>query len=120
MKIKAADIVVIALLFCSVFFIKNLFVPSGVPALILITAKGEKELSFRDQLYDLKEETGHEMVVEIKDGKARIKESDCPNQICVLTGWVSSCGEAAVCIPNKVAVYVRCENDNTGLDAISR
>ncbi|QAR33357.1 NusG domain II-containing protein [Geovibrio thiophilus] len=120
MRIKAADIIVIILLFCSVFFIKNLFIASGAPVLVLITEKGEKELSFKDQLYDLKEETGHEMIVEVKDGKARIKESDCPNQICVLTGWVSSCGDAAVCIPNKVAVYVKCENEDDGLDAVSR
>jgi len=120
LKIKAADIVVIVLLFISVFFIKNLFTPSGAPSLVLVTENGEKNIPFHNHLYDLREETGHAMVLEVKDGRARIKESDCPAQICVLTGWVSACGDAAVCIPNKVAVYVRCEDDDKGLDAISR
>ena len=81
MKIKAADVLVIILLFISVFFIKNLFVPSGTPSLILITEKGEKELSFRDQLYDLKEDAGEKENVaakyeeKVKELKALLKST---------------------------------------------
>jgi len=48
----------------------------------------------------------HINVVEIKDGKVRMKESDCPDQICVNTGWIEKEGQQIVCLPNRVVVRV--------------
>jgi hypothetical protein len=100
------------------FYLKNLLIPEGTASLVLITEHGEKILPYKDMEYDLKAETGHEMILEVKGRQARIKESDCPARICVNTGWVEKCGDAAVCLPNKAAVYVRCVEG--GYDAISR
>ena len=119
LKAKPTDFFVIIILLISVFFLKNIFVSTGFPTLILVTEDGEKEISFQDNIYNLQEDTGHKMLLEVKDGKARFKESDCLGQICV-NSWVSSCGDAAVCVPNKTAIYIRCENEDSQLDAISR
>ncbi|WP_434578650.1 NusG domain II-containing protein [Thermoanaerobacterium thermosaccharolyticum] len=48
----------------------------------------------------------HINVVEIKNGKVRMKESDCPDQICVKTGWIEKEGQQIVCLPNRVVVRV--------------
>lgn len=47
------------------------------------------------------------IIIEIKNNKIHIKESDCPDKICVNTGWLSAPGQTAVCLPNKMSVVVK-------------
>lgn len=42
--------------------------------------------------------------VEISNGKARIREAHCPNQLCMKQGWVSR--GVIVCLPGRIVVYV--------------
>lgn len=42
----------------------------------------------------------------IKDHIAYIEDADCPDRICVNSRSISNIGEAIVCLPNKVVVYV--------------
>ena len=44
--------------------------------------------------------------IEIKDGKVRMLEAQCPNHLCVHQGWISLEGQSIVCLPNKVTVSV--------------
>ncbi|OPY56265.1 MAG: hypothetical protein A4E55_02162 [Pelotomaculum sp. PtaU1.Bin035] len=60
---------------------------------------------------------GHYNVVEIEKGRARIREADCPNQICVRTGWISQPGQIAVCVPNKFNIEIKGKSSN--VDTIS-
>lgn len=56
-------------------------------------------------------------ILVIKDGKAHIKEADCPDKICVETRAVSFVGETIVCLPHKVVIEVIGEKTDNGLDA---
>ncbi|HQD76956.1 MAG TPA: NusG domain II-containing protein [Bacillota bacterium] len=56
---------------------------------------------------------GHYNLVEFRDGKVRIKEADCPNQLCVKTGWLSKPGRISVCAPNKLKVIVKGQSEGT-------
>ncbi|MGI5878586.1 MAG: NusG domain II-containing protein [Christensenellales bacterium] len=47
--------------------------------------------------------------VAFEPGRVRIAAADCPDQVCVDTGWISRPGQAAVCVPNRIAVVVRGE-----------
>lgn len=58
---------------------------------------------------------GHYNKVEIKDGRARVKEADCPNQICVKTGWLSKPGQISFCAPNNLKVIIK--GASGGVDA---
>lgn len=40
------------------------------------------------------------------DGRVRMAEADCPDQICVRTGWVSAAPQQIVCLPYRVVVKV--------------
>lgn len=51
--------------------------------------------------------TNENIVIEIKDNKARFKTSDCPDKVCVNTGWLSSPGQTAVCLPNKISIVIQ-------------
>lgn len=46
-------------------------------------------------------------VVAVEDGRICIVHSDCPDQVCVHTGWLTRPGQSAVCVPNRIAVVVR-------------
>ena len=48
-------------------------------------------------------------VIEITEGGVRMKEADCPDQICVQTGSISKEHEMIVCMPHKVIVEIRKE-----------
>lgn len=45
-------------------------------------------------------------VIEVADGRVRCVESDCANQVCTDTGWVSSPGQMIVCLPHRLVVEV--------------
>lgn len=46
------------------------------------------------------------VVFEVNNGKIRIKESDCPDKICVKTDFIDSKGEKIVCLPKKLIVEI--------------
>ena len=61
----------------------------------------------------------HEIAVEI--GRARILHSDCADQDCVRTGWLTQPGSIAVCLPYRSMLKI---TDGTGrkgaqMDALS-
>ena len=44
--------------------------------------------------------------IEVAGGSVRCVESDCGNQVCVNTGWVSDVGQMIVCLPHQLTVQV--------------
>ncbi|WP_347489894.1 NusG domain II-containing protein [Desulfoscipio sp. XC116] len=54
----------------------------------------------------IEDSEGHYNIVEIKDGRVRIKEADCPNKLCVKAGWLTKPGQMAVCMPNRLRVVI--------------
>lgn len=51
-------------------------------------------------------------VIEVAGGRVRCAESDCSNQICVGTGWVSQVGQTIVCLPHELTVQVVADPDD--------
>jgi len=45
-------------------------------------------------------------IVEVKDGRARVKEDNSPDQIAVRTGWISEPGETSICLPHKLVIEI--------------
>lgn len=48
----------------------------------------------------------YHLVVEIKGNEVRVKESDCPNGVCMSTGWISKPGQVILCAPNRVLIQI--------------
>ncbi len=42
--------------------------------------------------------------IEIKDGRIRVKDAQCPDKTCVHTGWLSSSAMPIVCLPNHLVI----------------
>lgn len=53
----------------------------------------------------------------IKDGKAWVKDSSCPDHICENTGKISKLGETIICLPNTVFITIT-EGGASDLDAV--
>ena len=52
-------------------------------------------------------EGAHTNTLVIADGKARVAEASCPDQICVRQGAVQYAGESIVCLPHRLVVTVQ-------------
>lgn len=53
------------------------------------------------------------VTVEVKDGRVKISDSDCPDKICEKTGFISSPLQTIVCLPNRISVRIIDEKSNT-------
>lgn len=58
-------------------------------------------------------------VVEIKDGKAYMKEASCPDHLCVEQNDISYDKESIICLPNKVVITV-ISDEKSDVDIIIR
>lgn len=55
---------------------------------------------------------GRRNIIEINDGRIRVREADCPDRVCVHTGWLTP-AVPIVCLPNRLVI----EYAETDLDA---
>ncbi len=46
------------------------------------------------------------VVFQVKDGGIRVKSSDCPDKVCVHTGFIYETNEKIVCMPKKLVVEI--------------
>ena len=64
--------------------------------LLTIPLEEEQEYSLRPW--------GIDMTIEVSRSRARVSHSNCPDHICVDTGWLELSGQTAVCMPNRVTL----------------
>lgn len=58
-------------------------------------------------------------VIEVKGGKVRMKRSTCRDKLCIGMGWVDSCGESIVCLPNRVVIRIAGERQSHQVDTVT-
>ena len=58
-------------------------------------------------------------VLVIRDGKADMKEADCPDKLCVHQKAISAENESIVCLPNRVVVTVT-NSKKEGMDGFAQ
>lgn len=56
------------------------------------------------------------VVIAVENGRARFVSSDCPDHLCVNSGWLSQAGQSAACLP--AGVVLRITGDG-GVDAVT-
>ena len=70
-----------------------------------------------DQLIDLREKYDVPVILEIKDGSIRFRESVCPDHLCENYGYISRVTETAVCMPNRTVLTIYSTQDNITLNS---
>ena len=58
-------------------------------------------------------------VIEVQDGRVRIREDDSPRQIGVLTGWISKPPQQVVNLPYRIVIHL-VSNESLDVDDIAR
>lgn len=82
--------------------------PVGRGRQAVVTVGGQERLRIdlaKDGEYDLVAGDGH-LRLEVAGGRIRVVESDCPDGICVLTGWIDRPGRPIYCAPYRTLVTV--------------
>ena len=82
-------------------------------AIIEYNGRSEKISLSKDQIFALQ----NGMEIEVKEGKIRVKDSNCPQKICMKHGWLRYANDVIVCLPNKTIIYLQKKSD---LDYITR
>ncbi len=68
------------------------------------------DLSDVNEPIEIALDNGHIRIL-AEQGRIRFAESDCHNQICVYTGWISRSGQIAACLPNRILIKLEGKDD---------
>ena len=104
-------VLILSLLFVGilVFLIIELTKTEGSTVSVTVNGESVAEYSLsEDGEYSI---NGGTNILIISDGKAYLKEANCPDKLCVNQGKISMSGERIVCLPNKVMIEILGEGD---------
>lgn len=90
--------------------------------LIQVDGKDYKKITFGPEVIGKKIPINTELgynLIEIGDGKVRVIEADCPDQLDVKQGYIESPGEVIVCLPNKLVIEIKGKTKDEDIDYIS-
>ncbi len=79
----------------------------SVDGVVKYTFPLDENLEFKIEGYE-----GGTNYLVIKDGEAYLTEASCPDLLCVHMGKISSQGQSIICLPNRVVVEIRDDNEN--------
>ena len=119
---KKADIVAIAAILAAalaVFLIPAMFAPPTNGEAVV--SRGGEILAAlplgRDGVTEFAADS-HPFAVEVSGGRVRVLHADCPDQVCVRSGWIRYGGQSLVCLPYRVIVEL--PRGKSGADAVAR
>lgn len=52
------------------------------------------------------EAQGYHYIMSYEGGRIRFAQADCPDQVCVRTGWVERTGQVAACVPGHLILKI--------------
>lgn len=80
---------------------------SGLTAVIQMNQKKVHTMDLdRDDEFTVRTDDGHYNIVVVKNHSVMVRESDCPNQVCVKTGQIRFSGEVIACLPHSLIIYI--------------
>ncbi len=56
--------------------------------------------------------------IRIEPGRIRFESADCPDQVCVQSGWMDRPGHMAACVPGRL--LIRIDGEGGDVDVITR
>ncbi|MDZ4185735.1 MAG: NusG domain II-containing protein [Desulfuromonadales bacterium] len=125
---RADKVLIAAVLLCALLGLltiyRHFFISSDQPfpkqATITVDGKVLRTI-------DLDPVAGNEMIqitgrlgpatVEVAGGRIRMREANCPEQICVKQGWIQAPGSTIVCLPGEIIIHIE---GPAPVDAVTR
>ena len=124
---KKWDIIIIIVLICLSFIPELIFGVmmgknyNGTYAEITLDGKPYKKILLSEhrgeEQIDVKTKYGYN-IIEIKDQSIGIIDADCPDKICIKSGFISKPGQLSVCLPHKLMVEIKSNDNEKNIDVI--
>jgi hypothetical protein len=118
-KLKKLDYVVIIILtlFTIASFIGTIFYSNKkyneVYVEIEVDGKLYKKVPLQNHEEIIKIESAEGVnIIEITQGKVHVEDANCPDKVCVKDGFISKPGQILVCLPNRVLIQIKGQNDD--------
>ena len=101
-------IVVIVLLLAGILYFA-IFKTPGQKAVVKYQGKTVEEINLADDSYY--ETKVNDVLIVRENNEIYVKESNCPDKLCVRAGHLTHSGQTAVCVPNRVSVTIEGQSD---------
>lgn len=100
-------LIISLVLILAVFIVMFLFSLKPVSkARLTIDGTIIREFQLKENCTETFNVNGADITIEIKNGAARFTHSNCPDKICVNTGYIKSITQTAVCLPNHAVLEI--------------
>lgn len=74
--------------------------------LLVTTENGSRSYPLSEDQKLTVTSNSHALTLEIRDGKAHVLKSDCPDKICMHSGWIGTPGQSVICAPAGVRLLI--------------
>lgn len=123
LKLRYGDFIVIVMIIIVAVLFVVLFYDNNTNEKIAIISQNDIvldriELDKISERYVITYSGKYPGIIEVNNGKIRFSHADCPDQVCVNTGWIDKPGQIAVCLP--AGVIIKIEGAQTDVDIIVR
>lgn len=85
----------------------------GTGTMAVISQKGEVlyeiDLASVKTPYTIEIEGRYLNIVEVDHNRICVRHADCPDQVCVDTGWIEDGSRPIVCLPNQLVIEIKDE-----------
>lgn len=111
MKLKKGDYAIITAVLAASLTLSLIFTGSSASATTAVVMQDNQVIKKID-LSALKSPVTFSVGGDYNDliiaepGRIRFQEANCPDQVCVQTGWLTRPGQIAVCLPNKLSIRI--------------
>lgn len=106
---KDAVIILLIITAAALFATFGILRREGTSAVISVDGHTIMTLKLDSENCTFEPESAKGAVIELNSGRIRVKSSDCPDKICVNTGYISKEGEKIVCLPKKLIIEISSE-----------
>ena len=122
-KLKNNDLILIGVLLAgfAVLMVMLMLTKSG-GTYAVVSVDSVEVASFplnQDITYEIDGYNGGRNTLIIKDGKAHLEDSSCPDHLCEHMGKIHKVGQSIICLPNRVVVEIRGAGKDPDYDTIS-
>ncbi|MBC2575670.1 NusG domain II-containing protein [Peptostreptococcus canis] len=119
---KKKDIILIAVILAIIaqVFLLNKYINSGKSnkVEIYVNKRLYKEVPI-DKTQTIRiEEKESINIVKIHDNGVEMTSANCPDLVCVKTGFIKNPGESIVCLPHRISIKIVGEKDKNNQDVI--
>ncbi len=121
---KKNDLLLLAALICAgLIFALVLFFTRSQGGLVIVCVDG-KEVYRHDLSVDTVETItgadGGSNTITVKNGKVAVTEADCPDGLCVNTGYISTSDQSIICLPHKLVVSIEGADGKLEMDGVAK